>query len=75
MATYDQLKKFIRTIKPATEMQVGNTIMKGERLKAFLVSKLSRPNLIDLTTEVQEPKKTKTKAKEEPIIQQTIKTE
>ena len=56
-------------------MQVGNTIMKGDRLKAFLVSNLSRPNLIDLSTEVTEPKKTKTKAKTEPIIQETIKTE
>ena len=75
MATYDELKHFIRTIKPATEMQVGNTIMRGDRLKSFLVSNLSRPNLIDLSVEVQQPKKTKTKAKDTEIINETFKTE
>lgn len=56
-------------------MQVGNTIMRGDRLKSFLVSNLSRPNLIDLSVEVQQPKKTKTKAKDTEIINETFKTE
>jgi hypothetical protein len=76
MATYEELKAFIRTIHSSTEMMVGDEVMKGDRLKSFLVSKLTHPHLVDLATEpettikpeikanTQPHKKTKTKAKE-----------
>lgn len=65
MATYDELVKLIKEVKPSTEMNVGGKVMKGERLKNYLISKLTHPNTIDLQAEQKEEAKAKGKAKKE----------
>ena len=65
MATYEELVKLIKEVKPSTEMNVGGKVMKGERLKNYLISKLTHPNTIDLQAEQAQEPKAKGKAKKE----------
>lgn len=70
MATYHELLSFIKSLKSSDTMEVNGNVMKGDRLKTFLITNLTHPQNIDLTafkkpkeiaTEQEQPIKTKSK--------------
>lgn len=48
MATYNELKSYIKTIKGNSEAVIDGKTYKGTALKSFLISKLSNPQSVEI---------------------------
>jgi hypothetical protein len=55
MATFTELKDFIKGIKPTTEAIIDGKTFKGQRLKSYLISKLTYPGSVDLSQPETKP--------------------
>lgn len=49
MANYTELLTFIKSLKSGDAMEINGNVMKGDRLKGFLITKLSHPQSVDLS--------------------------
>lgn len=56
MATFTELKDFIKGIKPTTEAIIDGKSLKGQRLKSYLISKLTFPESVELSQPETKPK-------------------
>jgi len=55
MATFNELKDFIRGIKPTTEAIINGKSLKGTTLKAYLISKLTHPSTVEIEQPAPKP--------------------